>query len=423
MNTQQSNWAGNLRYSAARTHHPQTVDQVREIVARAEKLKALGTRHSFNTIADCAQDQISLSNLDRIIGIDRDRHTVTVEAGAKYGQVGEYLHRAGYALRNMASLPHISVAGACATATHGSGDKNGNLATAVAAMEIVTTDGEAIEISRELHREQFDGMVVALGGLGIVTKVTLAIVPSFEVRQDVYERLPWKQLEENFDAIAASAYSVSVFTDWQNDRATQVWLKQRIEDSKGYEPASSFFGATLALSDRHPISSVSAEHCTTQRGIAGPWHERLPHFRMDFTPSNGAELQSEYFVPRPNATAALAAVARLRDRIGPLLFITELRTIAADSLWMSPCYQQACAGIHFTWKPDWPGVRTVLPLIEAELVPLGARPHWAKLFTLAPSYLQSLYKKLPDFRQLLSQFDPRGKFRNAFLDQYIFSER
>jgi alditol oxidase len=423
MNSNQLNWAGNLRYSAARTHHPETVDQVREIVAHADKVKALGTRHSFNEIADCAQDQISLSNLDRVIGIDRGRRTVTVEAGAKYGQVGEYLHREGYALRNMASLPHISVAGACETATHGSGNGNGNLSKAVVAMEIVTADAEAIEFSRETHGEQFEGMVVALGGLGIVTKLTLEIVPSFLVRQDVYEHLPWKQLEENFDAIAASAYSVSLFTDWQSDRANQVWLKQRVDDGDGHEPVPTFFGATLARSDRHPILNVSAEHCTTQRGVAGPWHERLPHFRMNFTPSNGAELQSEYFVPRPNATAALAAVARLRDKVGPLLLISELRTIAADSLWMSPCYQQACASIHFTWKPDWPGVRSVLPGIEAALAPLGARPHWGKLFTLAPAHLQSLYGKLPDFRQLLLQFDPRGKFRNAFLDRYIFSER
>ncbi len=371
MDTHQSNWAGNLRYSAARTHYPRTLDELREIVARADNVKALGTRHSFNEIADCAQDQISLSNLDHVVGIDRDRRTVTVEAGVKYGQVGEYLHRAGYALRNMASLPHISVAGACATATHGSGIGNGNLSTAVAAMEIVTADGETIEFSREHHAERFDGMVVALGGLGIVTKLTLEIVPSFMVRQDVYEHLPWKQLQENFDAIAASAYSVSVFTDWRNDRANQVWLKQRVDDGDRPEPAATFFGATLARSDRHPISGVSAEHCTTQRGIPGPWHERLPHFRMDFTPSNGAELQSEYFIPRPNAAPALAAVARLRDRIGPLLFISELRTIAADSLWMSPCYQQACALIHFTWKPNWPGVQSVLPLIEAELAPLA----------------------------------------------------
>jgi len=419
----QRNWAGNFRYSAARTHQPETVDQVREIVSRADKVKALGTRHSFNVIADCAEDLISLSHLDRVIEIDRDRRTATVEGGARYGQVGEYLHARGYALRNMASLPHISAAGACATATHGSGDGNGNLATAVVAMEMVTAEGELVEISREKNGERFDGMVVALGGLGIVVKLTLEIVPSFLVRQDVYENLPWDQLEEHFDAITASAYSVSMFTNWQSGCVNQVWLKQCVTDAAALEPAPTFFGATRAHVDRHPISDVSAEHCTSQRGVAGPWHERLPHFRMDYTPSNGEELQSEYFVPRRNAIAAFAAIARLRERISPLLLISELRTIAADRLWMSPCYGQASAAIHFTWKADWPGVRSVLPMIEAELAPLGARPHWGKLFTLDPTRLQSLYERLPDFRQLLVKFDPRGKFRNAFLDRYIFGRR
>jgi xylitol oxidase len=422
MNAGQHNWAGNFRYAAARTHHPRTMDQIRQIVARAEKVKALGSRHSFNEVADCTDDHISLSHLDRMIGIDRDRLTVTVEAGAKYGRLGEYLHRAGYALRNMASLPHISVAGACATATHGSGDGNANLATAVVAVEMVSADGEMVELSREKHADQFDGMVVALGALGIVTKLTLEIVPSFLIRQDVYETLPWSQLQENFDTIAASAYSVSLFTDWQSDRVNQVWLKQLIGDNSGYQSAPAFFGATLAQSDRHPLSGVSAENCTPQCGIAGPWHERLPHFRMDFTPSSGEELQSEYFVPRRSATAAFAAVAQLREKIRPLLMTSELRTIAADTLWMSPCYRQSCAAIHFTWKADWPAVRNILPLIEAQLAPFGARPHWGKLFTLSPEQLQSLYERLPDFRQLMLRFDPRGKFRNPFLDRYIFGE-
>jgi alditol oxidase len=417
------NWAGNFRYSAARVHHPQNVDQVREIVARAEKVKGLGTRHSFNEIADCAEDLISLSQLDRVVEIDRDRRTVTVEAGMKYGQLGEYLNGAGYAVRNMASLPHISVAGACATGTHGSGDGNGNLATAVVGMEMVNADGEVIEFSRERDGEQFDGMVIGLGGMGIVTKLTLEIVPSFLMRQDVYENLTWKQLEEYYEAIAASDYSVSLFTDWQSDRVNQVWLKQTVGERVGREPAPTFLGATLARGDRHPIASASGEHRTSPQGVVGPWHERLPHFRMGFVPSSGEELQSEYFVPRRNATAAFAAVARLRDKIGPLLIVSELRTIASDNLWMSPCYGQACSAIHFTWKADWPRVQNVLPLIEAELAPLGARPHWGKLFTMAPARLGSLYARLADFRQLLMQFDPRGKFRNAFLDRYIFGQQ
>ncbi len=314
MDANRRNWAGNLRYSAARLHFPQTVDQVRQIVAGANKVKAVGTRHSFNTIADCTEDHIFLSRLDSVIDIDRDRRTVTVEAGAKYGQLAEPLHRAGFALRNMASLPHISIAGACATATHGSGDGNGNLATAVTAIEMVTANGDLLELSRQRHGENFQGMVVSLGGLGIVTKLTLEIVTSFQLRQVVYENLPWKQLEEHFDAIAASAYSVSLFTDWQSDRVNQVWLKQMVHDDADEEAASTFFDAALVRADRHPISTVSAERCTPQHGIAGPWHERLPHFRMNFTPSSGEELQSEYFVPRPTPPRPSRRLRASRNR-------------------------------------------------------------------------------------------------------------
>jgi alditol oxidase len=420
MKSNQRNWAGNYSYSAARWRRPETVEQVRELVTGCRKARVLGTRHSFNGIADSVEDIISLEQFDRVVELDRARSRVTIESGVRYGQLGQYLHREGYALRNLASLPHISVAGACATATHGSGDGNGNLATAVAAIELVTADGEVVTRTRDQHGEQFDGMVVALGGLGVVTKLTLDIVPTFEIRQDVYENLPVAQLENHFDQIVSSAYSVSLFTDWQNERTNQVWMKSRVTNHVAHAPASSFFEATLASTHRHPIAAISAENCTPQMGFAGPWHERLPHFRMDYTPSSGEELQSEYFVPRPHAVAALRKIRGLHERITPLLFISEIRTIAADNLWMSPCYRQACASIHFTWKPNWPGVRKVLVEIEEQLTPFNARPHWGKLFVMPPNRLRSLYEKLPSFQKLLRSHDPQGKFSNAFLDAYIF---
>jgi xylitol oxidase len=416
----QRNWAGNYTYSAARLHHPTTVEQVQELVIRSSKLRALGTRHSFNGIADSGEDLVSVAHLDRVIELDRARRTVTVEAGIRYGHLAEYLHREGYALHNLASLPHISVAGACATATHGSGDANGNLASAVAAMELVTANGKVISLSRGQHGEMFQGAVVGLGGLGVVTKLTLDIVPTFTMRQDVYENLPLAHLEDHFDDIVSSAYSVSLFTDWQSDQVNLVWLKRRVTDNAAMESPITFFDATLASTDRHPIATISAENCTPQMGIPGPWHERLPHFRMGYTPSSGEELQAEYFVPREHAVAALRAIARLREQLAPLLMISEVRTIAADTLWMSPCYRQACVAIHFTWNPNWPAVRKLLPLIEEQLAPFHARPHWGKLFTMPPAQLRSLYEKLPDFQYLLRSYDPQGKFRNAFLGTYIF---
>lgn len=415
-----SNWAGNYTYRAAQIHAPETVEQIQELVTRSDKLKALGTRHSFNDIADSPGDLISLEHFDKILNLDREHSTVTVEAGVRYGRLARWLHEEGYALHNLASLPHISVAGAVATATHGSGDRHGNLATAVSGMELVTGNGDVVVLSREHDREQFEGAVVGLGGLGVVTKLTLDVSPTFFMQQDIYENLPLAALEEHYDELTSDLYSVSLFTDWRDSRFNQVWLKRHIPDGITVKAEPELFGARLAKNNLHPIPTLSAENCTEQMGVCGPWFERLPHFRMEFTPSSGAELQSEFLVPRQHVFAALRAIEAMREDIAPHLQISEVRTIAADNLWMSPCYQQTSAGIHFTWKQDWENVRNVLPKIEQALAPFHARPHWAKLFTMSPARLQSLYEKLPDFRQLLQRYDPQGKFRNEYLDKYIF---
>jgi alditol oxidase len=414
-----TNWAGNYQYSTDRLLLPKSVEEVQQAVKSGKKMRALGARHSFNGIADSKDTQISLKLLDQMT-LDAKARTVTVGAGVTYGRLAPYIDSQGFAVHDLASLPHVSVAGACATATHGSGSKNGNLSTAVAGMEMVRADGEVVNLSRQKDGERFAGMVVALGGLGIVTKVTLDVEPTFQVRQVVYENLSLAQLEHHLDDIFASAYSVSLFTDWQNHRATEVWVKHRVEPGEKFEFAPEFYGAKLATQKLHPVAGHSAESCTEQMGIPGPWYERLPHFRMNFTPSSGAELQTEYFVPRNRGYEAILAVEKLHERISPLLFITELRTIAADNLWMSPCYQQPSMTIHFTWKPEWPAVRELLPAVEEQLAPFGVRPHWAKLFTIPPARVQAQYARLADYRGLLEDYDPNGKFRNAFLNVNIY---
>src|SRR5438128_4678750 len=335
-----TNWAGNYKYSTDKLLLPKSVEEVQHAVKSATRLKALGARHSFNGIADSAVEQISLRHLDQMT-IDKEARTVTVGAGVTYGQLAPYLDAQGFAVHNLASLPHVSVAGACATATHGSGNKNGNLATAVSALEIVTADGDVVRLSRAKDGDKFRGAIVALGGLGVVTEVTADVQPAFTARQVVYENLSLGQLERHLDEIFAAGYSVSLFSDWQNHRATQVWVKRRIENGKTPEMKPDFFGAKLATHKLHPLADHSAENCTEQLGIPGPWYERLPHFRMNFTPSSGEELQSEYLVPRQHAIAALYAIERLRDHVAPLLQISEVRTVAADNLWMSPFYKQA----------------------------------------------------------------------------------
>jgi alditol oxidase len=416
-----TNWAGNLTYHAARWHRPVSLAELQAVVAGCRKLRVLGTRHSFNAIADSDEDLVTLERLPTVVELEGGGRAVTVSASVRYGDLGRQLHAAGLALHNLASLPHISVAGACATATHGSGPEHGNLATAVMALEMVTASGEVVRLSRAVDGDLFAGAVVALGALGVVTRLTLAAAPTFDVRQDIYENVTLERLAGHFDELLGRGYSVSLFTDWRGPRFNQLWVKRVAVRGEAYAPPAEVLGATLAAGPLHPIPGASPVNCTEQLGVAGPWHERLPHFRLEFTPSSGEELQSEYLVPSAHAYAALRALDSLRDQIAPLLQISEVRTVAADDLWLSPCYQQACVCLHFTWVKDWPRVRALLPVIEAALAPFEPRPHWGKLFTLPPAPVQARYLRLPDFQALMARYDPTGKFRNAFIDEYLFA--
>lgn len=415
-----TNWAGNYRYSTARLTKARTVEEIRTFARQQPSFKVLGTRHCFNGIADSKTQLLSMRDMNQVAALDAGGRTVTVEAGMSYGQLCPLLDSKGFALHNLASLPHISIAGACATGTHGSGVKNGNLSTAVSGLEIVTAAGGVVTLSRAKD-QQFAGAVVNLGALGVVTKVTLDIQPTYKMRQQVYLDLPMGQVRDHFDDIAASGYSVSLFTDWQKERVNEVWIKQRLDSGEPLRDAAEFFGAARAARDVHPIVDLSPENCTEQMGVEGPWYERLPHFKMGFTPSSGKELQSEYFVPRRHAVEAILAMERLRDQVGPHLLISELRTIEADELWMSPCYKRASLAIHFTWKPEWDAVSQLLPVIERELTPFQVRPHWGKLFTIASSELRGRYERWDEFKQLVSNLDPKGTFRNEYLSRNLYS--
>lgn len=415
------NWAGNIEYGTGNLYSATSLEQAQDFVRKHSRMKVLGTRHCFNHIADSKENFLSLRSLVKPPVLDAQARTVTIPANMSYGQLSPYLQEHGFALHNLASLPHISVAGACSTATHGSGEKNGNLSTAVSALEMITASGDIVKLARKQDGEGFLGAVVGLGALGVVTEITLDLQPTFMMKQYVYENLPLSEMQEHFDAIQASGYSVSLFTDWQKKRINEVWIKTRVESGQEFDATREFFGAKLATRNLHPIAELSAENCTEQLGVPGPWYERLPHFRMGFTPSAGNELQAEYFVPRQHAIEAILAIERLRDQVSPHLLISEIRTIAADELWMSPCYKQAAVTIHFTWKPDWPAVSKLLPVVERELSPFQVRPHWGKLFTIPPEHLKASYTRFPDFIELSKKYDPHGKFRNDFLNTNIFA--
>jgi xylitol oxidase len=416
-----TNWAGNVTFRAQRLHRPSSVPELQRLVATRRRIRVLGTGHSFNRVADSPGDLVSLAGLPKVIEVDTPSAAVTVSAGMTYGDLAAALNAAGRALHNLASLPHISVAGACATGTHGSGEHNGNLATAVSAVEMVTADGCLVTVGRDANPSEFPAAVLSLGALGIVTRMTLDTVPAFGVRQYVYEDLPAGQVTEHFDEIVASGYSVSLFTDWRGGGFRQVWVKRRADAADGWEPQPRWMGGWLADGPRHPVPGMPPEHCTEQLGVPGPWHERLPHFRLDFTPSAGDELQSEYLLPRSRAVDGLRALQPASRRIAPVLQICEVRAVAADELWLSPSYQRDTVAFHFTWVKDWPAVAPVLAVIEERLAPLHARPHWGKLFGISPHAVSGLYPRLADFRRLMRDHDPAGKFRNDLLDRYLLA--
>lgn len=418
MTAQATNWSGNITFSARAVHRPITLDEMQTIVSRSERLRALGTGHSFNRIADTTGDLVSLAELPGAAEVDEHNGTVTVGAGLRYGEVTGVLQASGRALPNLGSLPHISVAGACATGTHGSGDANRVLAAAVSALDVVTASGDVVTLRRGDDKE-FGGAVIALGSLGIVTSLTLDTVEAFEVAQFVYEDMPEESLLDNFEAVFAAAYSVSAFTDWTSRRFKQVWLKSS-EPSPDRPPE--WLGATLASEPRNPVPGMSPVHCTEQLGVPGPWHERLPHFRLAFTPSSGEELQSEYLLPRDQATDALRALGAIRDAIGSVLQVSEIRTVAADDLWVSPFYGRETVAFHFTWVKDAEAVTPVVAAIEDTLRQFDVRPHWGKVFSMQPPAIAAQYPRFEDFQELVRTLDPDGKFRNDFVDRYLFGD-
>jgi xylitol oxidase len=402
-----SNWAGNVIFGAARTHQPTSVAELRRIVADTDHIRAIGSAHSFSTVADTTHDLISLDRLPATIEIDTADSTVTVAAGLRYAEVTARLHQAGFALANLASLPHIAVAGSCATGTHGSGQTQRNLSSAVAGLRLVSPDGDTIGLDRA--DDDFAGTVVALGALGVVTHVTLEIQPTYEMAQRVHVDVPLDDVAGGLDDVFGAAYSVSVFTDWREHGA--VWLKYRTD-----QPEPTWTGGVPATHAVHPVPGMSPVFCTEQLGVPGPWHERLPHFRPEFTPSAGDELQSEFFVSRTDAPAAFAAIREIGDLVAPVLHIAEIRAVRADNLWLSPAYGRDSMTFHFTWIRDTAAVAPVLAAVRQRLMPLGARPHWGKLSTAAAPEIIGRYERADDFARLMRAYDPTGKFRNPFVD-------
>ena len=406
------NWSGTYQFTAREVIAPRTVGEVQRAVAAGGRVRAIGTRHSFNDLADNGATLVSVAGIAPEPVIDEAAGTVTVGAGTPYGVLAAWLQDRGWALGNLGSLPHISIAGATATGTHGSGSRNRILSAAIAGLEYVAADGELRHVSRSTP--DFAGMAVGLGAFGIVVRVTLDIEPTYLIRQDAYTGLPWDRVLADLDDILEAAYSLSLFTDWSGESLHAAWVKRRVETAEAAVPAE-FFGARR---DPGPVRFIDAPADNlTVLGVAGPWSERLPHFRLDSTPSNGDEIQSEYFVDRRHGAPALEALRQRSRSITPLLMISEIRSTAQDQLWLSGSYGRETMAIHFTWRNRPDQVDAALKEVEAALEPFAARPHWGKVSHVTAGQVAELYPRLRDARDLFERLDPDGRFSNNRLER------
>jgi xylitol oxidase len=406
------NWGGNHTYRAARIARPSTRDELRQLVAESDRLAAVASRHTFNAIGD-ADVLVDLSGLSRPAEFDQSTGEVTISGTATYTDVAFALSLAGRALHNLASLPHISVAGGVATGTHGSGSDLANLATAVESIELLTSTGDILTLRR--GDPGFEGAVVNLGALGFVTQITLRTEPAFDVAQTIHNGLTWEMMTHSFDEIMSSATSVSVFTRW-GDVPGELWRKQRTDVSSPVELDP--FGTSPATTPRHPIPGADASSCTEQGGRPGAWWNRLPHFRADSVPSNGAEIQSECFIDRADSAAAIDAMRAIGPQLANALMVSEIRTIAADDHWMSPCHARTSTALHFTWQLDPPAVADAVELVGETLAPFGVRHHWGKAMP-AEWNASGNYERLADFLDLKQRLDPTDTFTTPWFSQHI----
>ena len=410
------NWSENIEYRSVELRRPSSTEELQTLVAGASKVKALGTRHSFNRVADTDGLHVCLDQLDLDVSVDLEAMTATIPGSWSYSEVGKALDDAGVALKNMGSLPHISLAGATATGTHGSGSSNQILAAEISSIEMVTAEGSLTTIDNAMP--EFNAVAVGLGAFGVITTMTLDVVPAYQMRQDIYRVTSWDAFLKNLEEVMASAYSVQVHADFSSPDIRAIWQKSLVQTSDDGESVLTEVPATRWGAERLDIDEIDPGRIT--RLIPGPWHERLPHFTPESSPSlGGDELQTEYFVDRSDAVDALNALREMGERIDAHLHGSEIRTVAADEIWLSPTTGRDCLTIGLTWKKHPAEVQALLPDIEAALAPFAPTAHWGKLFAFGRDELEAQYERLDDFVSLAKQMDPAGKFSNRFLQRLL----
>jgi xylitol oxidase len=409
------NWSHTVSFSSSEVARPRDLDELRSVVAASERVRALGTRHSFNRVGDTVGTHVLLDAMPRHLVVSADRSEVTCDAATTHAELSTALAAHGLALPNLCSSPHLGVVGAVQTGAHGSGVDQPALAAHVTRLELV--DGTGALRTVAAGDPDLDAVSVGLGAFGVVHRITQRVVPAFEMSQTVDLDLGWDALLPHLHEVAASAYSVSLFTRYDDRGATQVWRKHRLGDPEVLDLRD--LGARPATETLHPLPASGAQDVTPQLGVPGPSHERLPHVHPDVCPRFGSEIQSEYLLDAARALEAIEALRGLADRLDPLLAIAEIRHVGADSAWLSPSGGRDSVALHFTWQRLPEELGELLPVVEAALLPLGARPHWGKAFACSPHDLRAAYPRIEEWGALVGAYDPERRFRNDLVDALL----
>ena len=429
------NWAKTVYYNHT-IHYPKTVEEIQHILQYHAKIRVLGSMHSFNNITKLPQEfngvYISMSNMNQVIKCCRGER-VTIQPGITFGELGEYLHERNFGFHNMASLPHITVGGAISTGTHGAGVFNGNLASHVMQVKLISADGK-LRTYRIGQDPEFQHIPVSFGLAGIIVEIELDIVPDYDIQQCIYENLPFNTIKKSdYKTAFSSAYSFSIFTQWKNRKFTSIWAKYRLRKGRNGNEESIMIDCPdmnkikPSSNKVHPLPGGDTSFVSGGIGknYKEPGYVGLPHFLMEGVPSQGEELQSEYFVSSHMFDVVIEVLFHHFEenpKLYDLLYVSEMRFVAGDKLTLSPQHVLGSSiGFHFTWKKEFDQVVDALKGIENVLKPYNALPHMGKLFTMTGRELEGKYgqRNLRAFQSFVAPLDPLKKFVNPFLQNLI----
>jgi L-gulonolactone oxidase len=427
------NWGRNQSCSPAAIEEPESELEVVEAVGRAraagQAVKVVGAGHSFSDIACTDGRLLRLDRLDRIVSMDRETGSVTVEGGIPLWKLNEELAQRGLALSNLGDIDRQSISGAVSTATHGGGARFGGLATFVTGLELVTAAGEVVQCSAEVEPELFACARVSLGALGVITKVTLQCEPAFRLHA-VERPCTVEELVRDLDEIADANEHIDCYWFPHTDVATvkvanrtdapvRAWRGWKRYRNEVLLP-NHVYAARCAVGRMRP-GRIPANMQRVAAGIGRSQQTDVSH-RILCSRRLVRFVEMEYAVPRSELTQLLLQVRDLIETEGLRVdFPVEVRVAAADDIPLSTAHGRATGylAVHLSAGTPRPRIERYFRGVEGLMLDAGGRPHWGKLHFQDAAGLSPRYPDWDRFRRVRTRVDPDGRFRNRYLDRVL----